>query len=363
MRQDILTRSVKIIALIVLLTYFLFHAKPFLVPVVFGALFSMLLTPVATKLEEWKIPRAFSVILSILLLLAIAAIIIYVLVMQISDLSKNASNIEQNVNEKIHQVREFFANSLGISQEKQNEILKKQQQSTDNKITSILMGIMASAGKALTNIVLVLVYIFVFMYFRMHLKNFVLKVVGKSDQENTKVIMHDARKVTQKYLTGLALMIISLWIMYSIGFSILGVKNAVFFAILCGLLEIVPFVGNLTGNAITILWSLSQGASMNMVLGILIVYACVQFFQTYVLEPMVVGKEVNIHPVFTILGIVAGELIWGISGMILAIPLMGITKIICDHVEPLKPYGYLLGEEPTSKKSMVDKIKKAVKKI
>ena len=69
MRQDILTRSVKIIALIVLLTYFLFHAKPFLVPVVFGALFSMLLTPVATKLEEWKIPRALSVILSILLII------------------------------------------------------------------------------------------------------------------------------------------------------------------------------------------------------------------------------------------------------------------------------------------------------
>jgi predicted PurR-regulated permease PerM len=94
------------------------------------------------------------------------------------------------------------------------------------------------------------------------------------------------------------------------------------------------------------------------VIAILITYVCVQFFQTYVLEPLVVGSEVSINPVFTIIGIVGGEFIWGIPGMILAIPVLGITKIVCDNIESLKPYGFLIGEEKTrDKKKPTDKLK------
>ena len=146
--------------------------------------------------------------------------------------------------------------------------------------------------------------------------------------------------------------------MYSIGFSIVGVKNAFFFAILCGTLEIVPFVGNLTGTVLTVSMSLVQGGDMRVVVGILITYAVVQFIQTYLLEPLVVGAEVSINPLFTIVGLVAFETIWGIPGMVLAIPLMGIFKIVCDHVEPLQPYAYLIG---ASKRSKAGDFKKKLK--
>ncbi len=140
-------------------------------------------------------------------------------------------------------------------------------------------------------------------------------------------------------------MIVCLWIMYGIGFSIVGVKHAIFFAILCGLLEIVPFVGNLLGNLLTLLMAISQGGGTNMIIGILVTYAVVQFIQSYILEPLVVGAEVNINPLFTILVLVAGELIWGIPGMVLSIPLLGMAKIVFDNVESLKPFGELIGEE------------------
>ena len=84
--------------------------------------------------------------------------------------------------------------------------------------------------------------------------------------------------------------------------------------------------------------------------GVIITYAIVQFIQTYLLEPLVVGSEVNINPLFTIIGLVIGELVWGIPGMILAIPLLGITKIICDNVDDLKPYGFLLGTQKSKTK-------------
>ena len=151
--------------------------------------------------------------------------------------------------------------------------------------------------------------------------------------------------------------------MYGIGFSLVGVKYALFFAVLCGLLEIVPFVGNLIGNLLTILMALSQGGDTNMVIGILVIYFVVQFIQSYILEPLIVGSEVNINPLFTIVGLIGGELVWGIAGMILAIPLLGIAKIIFDHVEPLKPFGALIGEEKKSPNKLKKKFGEWAKKI
>lgn len=186
-------------------------------------------------------------------------------------------------------------------------------------------------------------------------------MVPSSQKQNAQEVMHDVRRVSQKYLTGLALMIACLWVMYGIGFSIVGVQNAIFFAILCGLLEIVPFVGNLTGVALTSLMTLAQGGSTSMLLAIVVVYSIVQFTQSYILEPLIVGREISINPVFTIIGIVIGELVWGIPGMILALPLLGIFKIICDHIEPLKPYGFLIGEERPLKTQVSKKIKRILK--
>lgn len=195
----------------------------------------------------------------------------------------------------------------------------------------------------LINALLVTVYMFLFLYYRSHIKNFILKLTDRSDKELADEIVHKSGQVAQKYLSGLGAMIFILWIMYGIGFSIIGVENAIFFAVLCGILEIIPFVGNLTGTSLTVLSVVVQGGDTKMIIWVLVTYFVVQFIQTYILEPLVVGEQVSINPLFTIMSIVVGEMVWGISGMILAIPLIGIFKIICDHVPSLQPYGFLIG--------------------
>lgn len=345
MGEQLLNKTIKILLLVFLSALILYHGRPFLVPLAFAALLAMLLLPLSEKLESWGVNKAISKVLSILVIVLFFAGIIALLAWQVSDMSQNAPEIEKSINAKVQQVREYITNTLGIPQQKQQEILQKQQQSSGSKLSATISGAFASVGTLLTNFLLILVYIFLFMYFRAHLKKFVLKLVPPQETANANRIMQNSRKVAQKYITGMMLMIVGLWIMYSIGFAIAGVKNFFFFAILCGLLEIVPFVGNLIGNVLTVVVTLAQGGSMNVVLGILITYALVQFIQSYILEPVVVGSEVSIHPVFTIIGIILGEFLWGIPGMILAIPIMGISKIVCDHIEPLKPFGFLIGEE------------------
>lgn len=342
-------KSVKILLFALLSFALLYYGKPFLVPFFIAALLAMVLLPLCARLEK-RMKKGFAVLLSVLLLLVIIGVIISVFSWQVSSISDNASEIEKNITEKVTQLRKFATETLGISQQKQQQILSRQQQSSTGRLSSLISGFFAAFGGFLTSFLIVMVYIFLFLLFRSHLQKFVLQLVPAAERKNAQTIMHDIRLVSQKYLTGLALMIACLWVMYGIGFTIVGVENAFFFAILCGLLEIVPFVGNLTGVALTLLMSLAQGGSTNLLLGILAVYAVVQFTQSYLLEPLVVGREISINPVFTIVGIVGGELLWGIPGMVLALPLLGIIKIICDHIEPLKPFGTLIGEERKKKR-------------
>lgn len=115
------------------------------------------------------------------------------------------------------------------------------------------------------------------------------------------------------------------------------------------MLEIVPFVGNITGTSLTVLVTGLHGASLSLLGGIVLTYAIVQFIQGWILEPLILGPQVKINPLFTIIALVLGELLWGISGIILAIPITAILKIVCDHIEPLKPYGFLIGELESEK--------------
>ena len=354
-------KAAAILSILVLLVIILVFAKSFLVPVAFAGLLSMLLLPITRWLER-KMNKALAVIVSVLILLSAFGLIIFLISWQFSDLSSDLSEAKTQFTKNIEQARGFIADKLGISKEEQQEMLKKQQSSAAGKSGSVVTGILAGIGGFITDTILVLVYIFLFLYFRLRIKNFVLKLVAARSKGNVESIFSEAQQVTQKYLSGLAMMIVSLWIMYGIGFSIVGVKHAIFFAILCGMLEIVPFIGNLTGTALTIVMSLVQGGDMNMIIGIIITYGIVQFIQTYLLEPLVVGAEVNINPLFTIIGLVAGELLWGIPGMILAIPLMGVAKITCDHIEELKPFGYLLGQEKKQDSTLKMKFKKWLKK-
>ncbi|WP_432712872.1 AI-2E family transporter [Pedobacter sp.] len=350
MQNQTLYKVLSILSILSLIVVILVFAKPFLVPLTFAAILSMLLLPVSNWLQNKGLPKAIAIIISMVLLVSFFALVIFFISWQINDIAGNATKLEDQLAEKYQQLKELISQKFGISAAQQKQMIKEQQASSASRAGSIVTGVIAGISGFLGNTLLVLVYIFLFLFFRSRIKVFILRLVDQENKATALTIVNKTQKVSMKYLSGMFLMIVCLWVMYGIGFSLIGVKNAIFFAILCGFLEIVPFVGNLTGTAVTVAMSLVQGGDMTMVIWILVVYALVQFIQTYLLEPLVVGAEVSLNPLFTIIGLIAGEMLWGISGMVLAIPLLAMAKILFDHVEPLKPYGYLIGEDKKEKK-------------
>ncbi len=353
MSDLLLNRSIKILLLLFLVIGALYFGAPFLVPITFAMFFSFLLLPLVLWLQARGLGHGLSVFLALLLLMFVFVGVGWLVGWQLSNMMTDMQAIKDNFSLKSHQVALYINNTFGISIAKQQEFI---QQKT-SLLGSAISTTVASMGAILTKTIIVLVYTFLFIYYRSHFRRFLLLLMGRGDQAKAMEVTDDAGVVTQRYITGLASMIFCLWIMYGIGFSLIGIKNAVFFAILCGLLELIPYIGNLAGNLITIFGVIIQNGSNFMILEVLIVYSIVQFMQTYLLAPLIVGSVVRINPVATIAGLVAGELVWGIPGMVLVIPLLGIVKIAFDHIESLKPFGFLLGEDHPSKTPFLERVK------
>lgn len=338
----------------------MYFGREVFIPLAFGGILSMLLLPLCHRLEDRGMNKALAAIISVFFLLLVAAGIIAILVWRISDLASDLSGIQKQVNIILDKFQSFLTSALGITAEKQKELVKQEQSSGTAMVTKLIAGIMSF----LVDFVLVVVYTFFFLYLRDHFKKFILKLVPAEKMNTAEKVIGESAKVSYQYLSGMAIMIVMLWVLYGIGFSLAGLKSALFFAVLCGLLEMVPFVGNLTGTTIAVLMAVSQGGGGGMVLAVLVTYLVVQFIQSYIISPLIVGSEVNINPMFSIVILVVGESVWGVAGMVLAIPLLGMIKIIFDNIISLKPYAYLIGGDSTGRKNegVGEKIKKFFKK-
>ena len=349
------TSLIKKIVLLFLAISGLYIAKVFLMPLAIGAVLATLFLPFCKWMESHKIPSVISVFVCMLVLIAAIVLIAGLLGWQLAALNKDITLIKQKLIETAEGMQQYVFSNFGVSRVQQVQIIKDQQ----DVITGIIAVLAGSVLYVVSNFVLMLVYVFLLLYYRTHLKKFMLQLSSVNQQMEMEQIIYRATNVSQQYLVGLAKMIVCLWIMYSIGFGIWGVKNFIFFAILCGLLEIIPFIGNITGTTITILVALVNGADLSLVGGIALTYGAVQLIQGWVLEPLILGPQVKINPLFTIVALVLGEIVWGIPGIILAIPLTAIFKIVCDHIESLKPYGFLIGEIQSQKKppQFIEKLK------
>jgi predicted PurR-regulated permease PerM len=359
-RLSYLSRAYQLLFVLIGSTVVLYYGRSLLIPLAYALVLALLLLPLCQRLEKWGLNRALAAVIGILLLAGFFTAIFYLLSWQLRDILQDSGQLKEKINALVAQVQAGIASRFGLPKAKQQKLLEGSNAGMLSSLTGMVNGLLGT----LVDIILVLVYIFLLLEFRDHLRSALLKAVPESQRENVKKLVGEAGGVAAHYLLGLLLMIACLWVMYGIGFSVVGVKYAIFFALLCGILELIPFFGNITGTTITVCMGLLQGGDFGLIAGILVTYGSVQFLQSYILQPLVVGREVNLNPLFTILCIVIGDAVWRISGMVLAVPLFGMLKITCDHFEPLKPYGFLLGgtEKRNRKENLIQKLRRWVHK-
>jgi predicted PurR-regulated permease PerM len=342
--KEIFLRLNQYLFFIILVVVVLYFGKVLLVPVAFGALLAMLMAPVARFLERKGWNRSFSSLVCTLILLSVLIGMVAVVTSQFAAFREDLPKIQQKTTSFVRTLQTYVEKKFGIEEEKQEQIVKDQAKSGSSSGGTLLKNFFNSLATTVGTLLLMLVYTFLMLYNREQFENFFFKLYKEEDQKKVKKIVGDIANVSQKYLTGRAMSICIIAAMYAIGLSLVGIKNALLLAGVAALLTLVPYVGTVLGGLFPVFMALATEDSVQPALWAGGVLLFIQTADNYFIEPNIVGGEVNLNALTSIFSIVAGGLLWGVPGMILFLPFAGILKIICDHVEELKPLGYVVGE-------------------
>lgn len=349
---EILRRANHYLFFIVLLIVVMYFGRAFLIPVFFAALLAMLMAPVCRRFESWGLNRALSTIGCILILIILIAGIGFVISTQFSTFAENITQIQSKAKELLQQAQSYIEEQIGMSPQEQEEVVKQQTHQSNQSGPGMPAKILTAITSTLTGMVLALVITFLMIYNKEQFETFFLRLYHDKDKEKVKTVVGQITQVSQKYLTGRAMSVLIIAVLYSIGLLIVGIKNAVLLAGIAALLTVIPYIGTVLGGLFPVLMALLT-EDVQTAFWAAVVMVAIQTMDNYFIEPNVVGGEVNLNALWSILSILAGGMIWGVAGMIVFLPLFGIIKIVCDHVQPLKPIGYLLGEPGGHKPSRI----------
>jgi predicted PurR-regulated permease PerM len=162
-------------------------------------------------------------------------------------------------------------------------------------------------------------------------------------------------------LVGLIIEAIIVAVLDTTALLILGIDYAILLGIIAALLNVIPYIGGLVAVALPMIVAIATKSTAWYAFYVLVMYYIIQLFDNNFIVPYIVASKVKINALFSIIVVFVGNALWGIPGMFLSIPMLAIVKLIFDHIEPLKPWGFLLGDTmpPLIKiKPLIDKILK-----
>lgn len=333
--------------LLVLVFVIMYYAQDFLIPVAISGLMAMMLVPVCRILERWNIHRGIAAAICVLLTLFVILGVVYILINEVIGLSKGIGVIGERLNLMLESAYNFILEHFQYPIDKQREYFQKQIAGLSESSARYIGGIFVSVLGGFANLLIMTTYTVLFLIYRTRLKRFVLMLVvrysGRKDLDEAKTVVEKITGVASSYLSGVFLVVLILSVVYTIGLSIIGIENALFFGLLAALINVIPYIGSVGGAIIVVIYTLITRDTLSTPIVVAIFFTVIQQIDSYFLTPKITGGMVQLSPLFTIMALLLGAMVWGLAGMIMFIPFIGVLKVIFDHVEELKPYGYLIG--------------------
>ncbi len=349
-----LNKGLLSIFLVALLMYF---GKLFLIPIAIATLFSMLLYPTALKLQRLNVKEAQAALLSILMLLIIIASISTVLYFQLKRLTQDFPQLEKRLDAKTNQLKWLVYETTDITRTEQEEIIEEKKPDIAKAIFKNVRDVLKEILLVLLFLFIVLTYTFFFLIYHQRIKNFLVRLKLFESQRQSIVMFARISRIIYEYLKGTVTVISIMAVTYTLGLWVLGVEHALLFAIVTALLRIIPYFGSYLGIALTVTFTVLTKDTYWEPALVLVFFIITQLVEANFLTPYITGSKVKLNPLATIMAILLGNLLWGVPGMVLFIPLFASMKVVFDRIPRLNPYGYILGKDTSPTASLETKPK------
>lgn len=343
-------KSTVILFGIVLLTYILLNLRDILVPVSFAVIFAILLNPLVTRFKKAGMSNFFSITIAMLIAIVVFGSILYFLSFQIIGFGDNLPIIKSKFTTLLHDLQHWLQSKFGLGIKKQVEFVNE---SMNN--SKALVG--QTVGTAIGTIIIIFllpVYIFLLLFYKTLILNFLYEVFSEENTKQVGDILNQTKTAIQSYMVGLLVEALIVAIMNSIALMILGVDYAILLGVIGAILNMIPYIGGIVAIAMPVLMATITKDGFSTQIGVIIAYTIIQFIDNNILVPRIVSSKVQINALFSVIIVLLGGALWGVAGMFLSIPAVAIIKIIFDRIDDLKPWGKLLGDEvPTRHKGQI----------
>lgn len=319
-------------------------SQKIILPIIYSAIIAIILSPVVNFFVKKKMSRILAIAFTLLLVIITTVSLVTLLSYQVMQFSDSFPKLVEKLHQMLDQSIAWISDSFNISARKINVWVTGKNTEFLNDRSSAIGQTLIHTGNVLVVLVLIPVYVFMILFYQPLLIEFIHKLFKSSNQHEVNEVLSATKKIIRSYLVGLLLEAGIIATLNSTALLILGIDYAILLGVIGAILNIIPYIGGIIAVALPMVIALATKSSSSYYLLVLASYIFIQFVDNHYIIPKVVASKVKINALISIIVVLAGGALWGIPGMFLAIPLTAILKVVFDHIDALKPWGFLLGD-------------------
>jgi predicted PurR-regulated permease PerM len=327
-----------------LILYGIYIGQDILLPFGFAFLIAVLLQPLEKFFRRFKTPRVIAILIAILTAFIFLFSLITFISHQISSFVNDVPAIEKNLTHYFNEVQTWISKTFHFTKQQQQQVLDKAKQENGDTATVIATSTLSALTASLLSLTLVPIYVFLFLYYRNHLLMFIIHLFNEKHSGQVSKVIMEIRSVVQQYVTGLLIETSCVAVLNCVGLLLIGAPYPILLGVIGAILNLIPYIGGLIAVALTGIIALINTGDPYIMLASIGVYLVVQFIDNNFFVPRIIGSSVQLNALVSIAAVLIGGALCGVGGMFLSLPFMAIFKVICDHVDNLKPWGMLLGD-------------------
>ena len=338
--------TLRVLQYIVFTSIILYFGKDIFIPISFSLLISFVLYPICAWLERKGLGRLTSIMFGITLLLIAGLLLLALLIYQDAGFAQELPALQEKLLRSLKDFSGMLVEVVGISWERQQTLITRLTDQSGTGILRVVSNAASASAFSLVMLLLIPVYSVLILYYRRQWMDIVYRIFPDHKKESLQGIISMTINTYYNFIKGMALVYLLVGILNSIGLLVLGIPHAILFGFIASVLTFVPYVGIMAGSLLPIAIAWITYDSIWYPLGIVGIFAFVQYLEANVIFPLAVSNRLNVNTLVMLVAIFAGSILWGLAGMILFVPFVGIAKLIADYNPEWKTLSMVLGNEP-----------------
>ncbi|MBA2610995.1 MAG: AI-2E family transporter [Bacteroidetes bacterium] len=323
--------------------FILWLGQNILIPLTFAGIISILLNPLVNFFVGKGFNRIIAITIAIILLLVVVTGILLFIGSQVSMFSDSWPQLKIKFNALVNDGLKWVSETFNVGKSKVNAWINERKAESLNDAGGFIGDTVSAIGSMLVNVFLLPVYIFLFLFYKPLLLNFMAQVFASDKRTAVAEVLFNTKSLIQNYLVGLLIELIIVASMNSVALLIIGIDYAIMLGVIGAILNLIPYIGGIVAISLPMLMAVITDTPFDAVL-VLIAYIIVQLIDNNFLVPKIVASKVKVNALISIIVVLIGGALWGVAGMFLSIPITAILKVIFDKIPHLKPIGFLIGD-------------------